>query len=538
MAKVSEINDQELDKYIRYYQKKISDNNYTPKDKVRLSALIKEKRKRSTVVPNSNLKSKYGTASTSKRIYATLIDALLTFFCFFIMSIINGTEYNTTTFGFTSTTHVIVGFIIAYTYLCVPIVLFGKTLGKHIFGLRVSSIKNPYQKPNILQAFIRELILNFTLPLSFGVIFLNRNRRHLGDLITNTQVIEKGQQAHPEPKKLIGSLIIILVTLHLTLSNLSLSSLVSVLGIISEMNTSEGPDLLSCEDQIKQFEDKHHLSRNGVDQNYIDKLIENYDQFSVSCIHEIYTLRNNTHPLEFFYQHCKKSDKKKEEPCRSSVKRYRSQKHARKQLSKFKIDFTFKADQISNKQCQNELLNSPLYIAATSANPFKEINSFLETSEFCRDDNAHLEVREHARYLEALIKYNRAMHKVDYSHPENTIFDEMSKNDSAKVEPNKMKLEILKKDKGYYFFFAHLKNKKVRHLNCASLSKPTSYDLSLKYYYKNLCQDLVKSKIVNRSDGISCTGLNSSGLEQTSSIYLFRSEDECNTKFLELHKKY
>lgn len=157
------------------------------------------------------------TGSSLRRILAYFIDEFLALF-FYLPLLLKG---------------VIVYFysedkIIGWAWIFLPVLLrliyetllvksLGALPGQYLMGLRVIDANDLQKGPSILQCFIRSFSerLRFFIGNAFYLIgLLNLERQHLGDLISETRVVQSAvREKEPKTYKAIGWILVVFLSL-------------------------------------------------------------------------------------------------------------------------------------------------------------------------------------------------------------------------------------------------------------------------------------------------------------------------------------
>lgn len=157
------------------------------------------------------------TGSSLRRILAYFIDEFLALF-FYLPLVVKG---------------VIVYFysedkIIGWAWIFLPVIIrliyetlsvksLGALPGQYLMGLRVVDANDVQKGPTTLQCFIRTLSerLRFFVGNAFYLVgLLNLERQHIGDLISETRVVQSAiREKEPKAYKAIGWILVILFAL-------------------------------------------------------------------------------------------------------------------------------------------------------------------------------------------------------------------------------------------------------------------------------------------------------------------------------------
>jgi uncharacterized RDD family membrane protein YckC len=144
----------------------------------------------------------YFVASWPKRITAYWIDSIITWFCLLPVWIQLIGTYFTDGAPILSVKWLIVGILLALFYQWMFLYFLGGTLGKLLVGLRVVSIHQSQefgQDLGLFQSLLR--VLTNGLSIFFGdalraLAFLRLDRRHVGDWVAETRVVQSTPLGH------------------------------------------------------------------------------------------------------------------------------------------------------------------------------------------------------------------------------------------------------------------------------------------------------------------------------------------------------
>ena len=104
--------------------------------------------------------------------------------------------------------------VIAAAFICYALKdVFGRSLGKWLFGISIINIDNPQTKPSVPNRILRNLTV-FIWPVEAIVMLRNADRRRLGDRLGHTIIVSDEKRKHPV---LAGILAFILFDLALML---------------------------------------------------------------------------------------------------------------------------------------------------------------------------------------------------------------------------------------------------------------------------------------------------------------------------------
>lgn len=154
----------------------------------------------------------FSVASTWKRLFARSVDGAISY-VFFIPVGLNVVWSFFAKGSFDIRLNVfLLCWLMAFLYEVVFVWLFGATIGKWLFGLRVVHATSSTRRPSLIQSALRNLANQLSFFLSwapFCVAFLRYDRRHLADWLAETRVVQSTPRlVPPRIRWIVGPLLI------------------------------------------------------------------------------------------------------------------------------------------------------------------------------------------------------------------------------------------------------------------------------------------------------------------------------------------
>ncbi len=140
----------------------------------------------------------FNTASTWRRIFAHMVDSVVSFGFYLPMWI---QAYSFVFEGGSLTIDIrwlVICSFCVFLYRWMFLFFLGGTIGKLMFGLRLVSSAEPHGSLSLMQAFLRVLTDGLSLFFGYGLkglMFLRFDRTHVSDWVAETRVV----QASPRP---------------------------------------------------------------------------------------------------------------------------------------------------------------------------------------------------------------------------------------------------------------------------------------------------------------------------------------------------